>query len=147
MNSGQFIRRLPTVIRPHIPPGDDPLHIQQVWHLVKIWYGDDPRIHYEVATHERFQLLELGFHCEADAAHNRRIWKQLGFYVLDFKQALGNGVELEEWDKGWIRLYEAHPLYPLDEPRLDDIARRMGQFIAVVHPIYAQVCRALAAGR
>ncbi|HMA36914.1 MAG TPA: hypothetical protein VKY74_20840 [Chloroflexia bacterium] len=142
-----FLRRLPEAVRPHLPPAAETLHMQPRGHLLKIWYGADGSIHYEVWVHERTQQLELGLHCEAEPARNERIRRQLGFYLFDIKAALGNAVELEVWDRGWARLYETHPLYPLDEPRLNELAGRIGLFIRTVQPIYAEIRQALAAGK
>jgi hypothetical protein len=143
MLPGPFLRRLTETVRAHLPPDDQPLHIQPRGRLIKIWYGPDASIHYEVWIHERTQQLELGLHCESDAARNARIYRGLSGYLLEIKLALGIGVELEPWDKGWVRLYETHPLYPLDEARLDEFARRVGEFVGVVQPIYAEICREL----
>ena len=141
-----FLRQLATAVRPHLPPEAAPLHIDPRGHLLKLWYGPDSAVHFEVWVHERTLQLELGLHCEADPARNARIGRQLGFYLLEIKLALGNEVELEEWDHGWVRLYETHPLYPLDEPRLAEFAARFGLFVTTIQPIYAEIRSALALG-
>ncbi len=142
MLPGQFLRRLPAAVRPHLPT-ETGLQVQPRGHLCKIWYGGDGNVHYEVWAHERTQQLELGLHCEASAAYNAEIRRQLGFYLFDIKLALGNQVELEDWDHGWVRLYETHPLQPLDEPRLEAFAQRVGAFVTVVEPIHAAIRAAL----
>jgi hypothetical protein len=143
MLPNQFIRRLSAAVRTHLPALAEPLHIQPHGQLMKIWYGADGTVHYEVWVHERTQQLELGLHCEADATRNAAWRRLLGFYLLEIKLALGNGVELEDWDKGWVRLYETHPLYPLDEPRLDEFARRVGTFVGTIQPIYTEIQQTL----
>ncbi|MGI8586742.1 MAG: hypothetical protein ACR2M0_03525 [Chloroflexia bacterium] len=139
-----FLRRLSDTVRPLLAADPQPLHIQARGRLLKLWFGPDESIHYEVWIHDNLQLIELGLHCEADPLRNARIRRQLGFHMFDIKAALGNSVELEEWDRGWVRLYETHPLSPLDEPRLDELARRLATFVTIVQPIYAQLCRVLA---
>lgn len=146
MLPGQFLRKLPEAIRPHVPKTASVLHMQPRGRLLKIWYGADGSVHYEIWIHERTQQMELGLHCESTPERNARLYRGLGFYLFDIKAALGNGVELEEWDRGWARLYETHPLYPLDEPRLTEFAERVGLFIQTVQPIYAEISQLLAQG-
>ncbi|MDQ2806793.1 MAG: hypothetical protein M3Z04_07740 [Chloroflexota bacterium] len=135
----QFLRRLPEAVRPYLPDMGEPLHMEPHGRLLKIWYGADKATHYEVAVHERSMQLELGLHCEASTERNAQIRHGLSFCLFDIKAALGIGVELEDWDRGWVRLYETHPLYPLDEPRLMEFAERVGLFIRTVQPIYAEL--------
>jgi hypothetical protein len=139
LSTTEFLRRLPATVRPLLP---DPLGNFQLrnrgW-LVQLWYGTDPRIHYEVWVHGSRNLLELGLHCEAEAARNEWLRRQLLHRLFELKAALGNGVEVEEWDKGWSRLYETHPLTPLDDARLADFAARVAQFIAVVQPLLDEI--------
>ncbi len=135
----QFLRRLPEAVRPYLPDMGEPLNMEPHGRLLKIWYGADKAIHYEVAVHERSMQLELGLHCEATPIRNAQIRHGLSFYLFDFKAALGSGVELEDWDRGWVRLYETHPLAPLDEARLAEFAERVGLFICMVQPIYAEM--------
>jgi len=137
----QFLRRLTEAVRPHLPDRGEPLHLEPHGRLLKIWYGADKAIHYEVWVHERTVQLELGLHCEASPERNAQTRHGLSFYLFDLKVALGSGVELEEWDRGWVRLYETHPLYPLDELRLTEFAERVGLFIRTVQPIYEEVNR------
>jgi hypothetical protein len=143
MLPGQFLHRLSAAARPHLPQADGAPHLQPRGRLLKIWYGEEAAIHYEVWMHERSLQMEIGLHCEAAPALNEAIRRGLSYYLFDIKEALGNGVELEEWDRGWTRLYETLPLYPLDEARLEEVGRRLGEFVAVIQPIYGEVRRAL----
>jgi hypothetical protein len=139
---GPFLHRLPEAIRPQLPAAFGPLHplhMKVRGRLLQLWYGPDATIHYEIWIHERTQQLELGLHCEADAALNARLKRELSFCLFEIKHALGNGVELEEWDRGWTRLYETHPLYPLDEARLTEIGERAGLFVRTIQPIYMEI--------
>lgn len=145
MLPGQFLHRLPAAARAHLPALDGAAHIQPRGRLLKIWYGAEAAIHYEFWMHERTLQMEIGLHCEAEPELNEAIRRGLSFYLFDIKAALGAGVELELWDRGWTRLYETLPLYPLDEARVEEIARRLGEFVSVVQPIYLDVRRALAA--
>lgn len=135
----QFLLRLPEAIRPHLPDTGEVLHMEPHGRLLKIWYGSDKAIHYEVVIHERAMRLELGLHCESGIERNAQIRHGLSFYLFDIKAALGLSVELEDWDRGWVRLYETQLLQPLDEPRLVEFGERVGLFIRTVQPIYAEL--------
>ena len=139
MLAHQFVRRLPAAIQPHLPDTGEVLHMEPHGRLLKIWYGSDKAIHYEVGVHERTMHLELGLHCEASTERNAQIRHGLSFYLFDIKAALGISVELEDWDRGWVRLYETQPLQPLDESRLVEFGERVGLFIRTVQPIYADL--------
>lgn len=139
---GPFMHHLPEALRPRLPAAfgpQHPLHVKPRGRLLQFWYGPDATIHYEIWMHERTQQLELGLHCEADAALNARIKRELSFYMFEIKHALGNDVELEEWDRGWTRLYETQPLHPLDEARLAELGERTGLFVGTVQPIYMEI--------
>jgi hypothetical protein len=139
---GSFMHRLPDALRPQLPAAfgaQHPLHLKLRGRLLQLWYGPDATVHYEIWIHERTQQLELGLHCEADAALNARIKRELSFYLFEIKYALGNEVELEEWDRGWTRLYETQPLNPLDEARLAELGERTGLFVRTIQPIYMEI--------
>ena len=43
------------------------------------------------------------------------------------------------WDHGWARLYETHPYFPFDGPRVEQIAERVCRIIRVVQPMLVNV--------
>ena len=104
--------------------------------LAKLWFGNEDRIHYELAVHERAQKLEIGLHFEADAETNARLYAEFDRSLLEIQAVLGPSVWLEEWDRGWCRLYETHALWPLDVVRSHEIAERIVEFIRCVQPVY-----------
>jgi hypothetical protein len=107
--------------------------------LVKLWSGGDGSIHYEVWVHERESRLEIGFHMEADEAYNAALYREFDKCLLDIQVQLGDGVWLEPWDKGWVRLYETHPLWPLDLARVYETAERVVAFVRAVEPVYQSI--------
>lgn len=123
--------------------GED-FQVQWRSRLVKFWSGNDPSIHYEVWVHEREARLEIGFHMEADEAHNAELYRELDKCLLDIQLELGNSVWLEPWDKGWVRLYETQPLWPLDTIRVEDTVARVVEFIHAVQPVYESILEELA---
>ncbi len=113
--------------------------------LAKFWYGEDGNIHYEVWVHERTGQLELGLHCESTPEYNRALYTAFDGCVIEIQDKLGNSFWLEEWDHGWVRLYETHPLYPLDTYRVEEIAARLGEIIDTLQPLYEEISAELPA--
>lgn len=113
--------------------------VQARGRLVKFWGGDDASMHYEVWVHEREARLEIGFHMEADEALNAALYREFDKCLLDLQVQLGAGVWLEPWDKGWVRLYETQPLWPLDTGRVYDTAERVVAFAKAIEPVYHSI--------
>jgi hypothetical protein len=104
--------------------------------LAQFWWGSDSSVHYEIAVHERSGRIELGLHFESSATRNRSLYAGFDRYLLEIQNALGDGVWLEDWDKGWVRLYETQPLAPLDESRVYAVAGRFCEIMECLQPIY-----------
>ncbi|HYP41692.1 MAG TPA: hypothetical protein VEX13_15145 [Chloroflexia bacterium] len=105
------------------------------YRLAKFWYGRDDSIHYELWVHERTSQLELGLHFEAAPATNQKLYKRFDRCMLEIQARLGGSVWLEEWDKGWVRLYETQPLWPLDDARVASAAERLYEMLSVLQPM------------
>ena len=99
--------------------------------LAKFWCRQPDTVHYELWLHERRNLIELGLHFEDDAALNARLYTYFSGCLLE---ELGDTVWVEEWDKGWTRLYEVRPMLPLNEERVADTAARMCEMIQCLQP-------------
>ena len=105
-------------------------------HLAQFWWGTDSSVHYEIAVHERSGRIELGLHFESNPTRNRSLYAGFYRYLLEIQNALGDGMWLEDWDKGWVRLYETQPLAPLDEARVYAVAGRFCEIMECLQPIY-----------
>jgi hypothetical protein len=103
--------------------------------LAKFWWGRDQAIHYELALHERYMQLELGLHFEASPETNRRLFDAFGPHLLEIQDQLGDSVWLEEWDRGWTRIYETHALMPLDDERTFSVAARLCELMDCLQPL------------
>jgi hypothetical protein len=104
------------------------------------WYFDDPRLHFEAWWHANTGRLELGLHLEADPELNERIARGLAARLLMIKGRLGPGIDLEPWEKGWVRLYETTPVELFDDERIRSTATRMAELIRVLWPLCVE-CR------
>ena len=135
MRSSDFMKAIPDAARPHLPPVlRDFRSVSRAW-LVQIHYGQ-PRVHYEVWLLSRRNLLELGLHFEhRNRSVNARLLEHFDARAVAIKAELGEGVEVEPWDKGWAKVYETLPLEPFEQPYLEQVARRLAQLIAFLQPI------------
>jgi hypothetical protein len=116
-----------------------PVRLRDVNHRLRSsqaqWFFDEPRLHFEAWWHANSGRLELGLHLEATPATNERIAAGLARQLLMIKARLGERLDLEPWDRGWVRLYETHPVEVFDAGRVGTTAARMAELIAVLWPI------------
>jgi hypothetical protein len=137
-----FFRSLPTPVRTALPAS-----LRDVKHRVRSsqaqWYFDDPRLHFEAWWHANTGRIELGLHLEATPTINDRLAAGLARQLLLIKARLGERLDLEPWDRGWIRLYETHPVTVFDAERVRLTATRMAELIAVLWPM----CQGLRHGK
>lgn len=111
------------------------LNVQPRGRLVKFWFGPELAIHYELWLHERTNQIEIGLHCESTPDVNRFYYDHLQKHLLEVQAALGPSFWLEEWDHGWIRLYETRPFWPLTAARAAEIADRLCDAIDSLEPL------------
>ncbi|MBI4675057.1 MAG: hypothetical protein HY741_25740 [Chloroflexi bacterium] len=103
--------------------------------LIQFFYSRRA-IHYEVWVRGgNIHALEIGLHCEADAATNRAILEKLDVCLFEIKDALGDRIEAEQWTKSWTRVHELMPYEKLDDATARACARRLAKMIAVLEPI------------
>lgn len=145
MSQKAFLQTLPSVVIAHLPAALQSIEVRQPWRwLVQFHYGET-RLHYEV-SHVRYRNgWELGFHCEAgDSNLNRFLLNGFRRHLFEIKDALGDGIEAEMWDKGWTKIYEVYPEKELTPAYQADVGRRLAQIITCLHPIYVDLRGAVA---
>ena len=75
-------------------------------------------------------VVELGLHFEADSLTNARLLGAFRAREAEVRRALGRDALVEEWDKGWARVYETH--------RVEDatlLAERLRSYVTALEPI------------
>ncbi len=116
-----------------------PPSLRDVRHRVRSsqaqWFYDDPRLHFEAWWHANTARIEIGLHLESAPGVNERIAQALARRLLEIKARLGSQIDLESWDRGWIRLYETYAVETFDAALLARTAARVAEVIAVVWPI------------
>jgi hypothetical protein len=121
--------RLPRELREFRHRGD--------FNLMKIWF-DHYRVHYEVVIDQQINKIELGLHFEDGPASSLAFLTLLDRRILEIKDHLGPGVELERWTQSWARIYELRPLIAIDDVVTRECADRLALMIGVLQPIIAE---------
>jgi hypothetical protein len=101
--------------------------------LIKIYYGN-PKLHYEANHQAKSQTIELGLHFEADRFTNARLLGAFRVHEKKIEREL-RGARLEEWDKGWARIWEPIEYEDLDAPLQSEVAGRLARYITVLEPM------------
>jgi hypothetical protein len=142
MRSGDFMRAIPDAVRGKLPEELQGFKTSIRSWLVQLYYGREPRIHYEAwLLMSRYQragsrTIEIGLHFECkDADENTRLLELCYRNLFEIKAELGEQVEAEPWDRGWAKLYEVLPLSGFNAEFLDLASSRLALFIQVLQPI------------
>jgi hypothetical protein len=129
-----FVRAVVKDVLDHFARAGIPVQAVARSRLAKFWCRPPDTIHFELWLHERRNLIELGLHFEDKPSLNDRLYTYFAGCLLEIQEELGDAVWVEEWDKGWTRLYEVRPMLPLSEERVADTAARMCDFIRCLQP-------------
>lgn len=110
-----------------------PFRTSRVSYMAKLWTGSKD-LHYEIWRRSRPAAIEVGLHFESDGLTNARLLGAFRARRAEIRRHLGRGALLEEWDRGWARVYETLPLG--DDPAT---ARRSGErlaaYVAALEPM------------
>lgn len=121
-------------MRPLLPSRLARFHSGARWQISQIWYGNSA-VHYEVWLRERLNTVEVGLHFEADPLTNARLLAAFQARDRDVRRALGSGVRIEAWDRGWTRVWEPCAIERLDSELLASVASRMAAYVRALEPI------------
>jgi hypothetical protein len=122
-------------VRQRLPDELHDLEARQQGSLLKL-FRHEPAIHYEMWLHRSRRRVELGLHFETrDPERNRALLEFVADDLLFLKEALGQGLEAEPWDKGWTRLYISYALERLNAQEQARFAVAFSTFIETLEPI------------
>ena len=102
--------------------------------LAKWWYGN-PALHYESTLRPRQRSVEIGLHFEADPLTNAQLLAAFRAHAKRIARHLGE-VRIEEWDRGWARVWE--PIALTEPPGAANgavVGRRIAAYVSVLEPI------------
>ena len=100
-----FLRGLPAELRESLPADLRDFRWTAYASQAKAWFGN-PDLHYEIWVRGRLRVVELGLHFEADDLTNARLLAAFRARARDVKRGLGTDARIEEWDRGWARVWE-----------------------------------------
>jgi hypothetical protein len=129
-----YLRGLPPVLRDELPASLRSFKWNAYSNQSKGWYGN-PAIHYEITVRGRLRVVELGLHFEADDLTNARLLGAFRGRAKEVKRGLGKDVLIEEWDRGWTRVWEPISLELEDTELRERVAARIAAYMRVLEPI------------
>lgn len=135
LNTNDFLTHVLEQVRARLSPQLQELHSQHLGWQVKLW-ADEPMIHFELWPHRARGRVELGLHFETrNPARNLCLLDCVAEELLFLKEALGQSLEAEPWDKGWTRLYITYPLERLSPDAAAHLAEVFATFIETLEPV------------
>jgi hypothetical protein len=129
-----FLRGLPTTLRGSLPADLRDFRWSAYSYQAKAWFGN-PELHYEIWVRSRLRVVELGLHFEADELTNARLLAAFRARAKEVKRGLGKSALIEEWDRGWARVWEPVSLELADDDLRDTVATRFAGYMRTLEPI------------
>ena len=134
MRWGLFLRGLPATLRDELPATLHAFRWTAYAQQAKAWYGNAD-LHYEIWVRGRLHVVELGLHFEADDLTNARLLAAFGSRAKEVKRGLGRDARIEEWDRGWARVWEPISLELSDDELTERVGTRLCDYVRVLEPI------------
>jgi len=120
-------------VRPHLGRDLRTFRTGTGFALVKIYYGNRD-LHYEASHRAKLRTVEIGLHFEADDLTNARLLGAFRTHERAIHRKIPRA-RLEEWDRGWARVWEPIAYERLDAALRDDLAQRLARYITTLEPI------------
>lgn len=135
MRVNEFLELVSQYTRSEMPARYRRFHSWKRYTLIQLYYTKRS-IHYEVWIRGgEIHALEIGLHCEADAATNRALLDTLDARLFEIQAELGGQVEAEQWTQSWTRVHELMPYQQLDDATARACAKKLAQMIQVIQPM------------
>src|SRR5712692_8305509 len=133
MQPAECLRSVGALVREHVPRELRAFHYEAVSFQSKLWYGNKA-LHYEVWPREKLGTIEIGLHFEADPLTNARLLAAFRANAKTVRRAL-TGARIEEWDRGWGRVWEPLPHRKPDALLAVELAERIAAYVSALEPI------------
>lgn len=145
MKAQEFRDRLPDHLRPQLAPEWQAFRTASRFSYVQFWYGPPP-FHFEASPYYDREIYEVGLHFESrDKALNEALHAAFDRRFAEIRHCLGPDVFLEQWDRGWHKLYRCLP-FPdkrYDAALLDRVAADLARQIALLQPMLEEALAVL----
>jgi hypothetical protein len=133
MQPAECLRRVRPLVRERVPAELREFHWESFSFQSKLWYGNKA-LHYEIWPRERLGTIEIGLHFEADPLTNARLLAAFAANAKAIRRTLADA-RIEEWDRGWARVWEPLPHRKADEALASELAERMAAYVTALEPI------------
>jgi hypothetical protein len=133
MQPAECLRRVGALVRGHVPRELRAFHYEAFSFQSKLWYGNKA-LHYEVWPREKLGTIEIGLHFEADSLTNARLLAAFRANAKTVRRALTDA-RIEEWDRGWARVWEPLPHRKPDALLAVELAERIAAYVSALEPI------------
>jgi hypothetical protein len=133
MQSAECLRLVRTLVRERVPAELREFQWESYSFQSKLWYGNKA-LHYEVWPREKLGTIEIGLHFEADPLTNARLLAAFRANAKTVRRAL-TGARIEEWDRGWARVWEPLPHRKPDALLAVELAERIAAYVSALEPI------------
>ena len=132
MRIGECLKRVRPLMRERLP--DDLRDFNwEASFLAKLWFGNHD-LHYEITPRERLGTVEIGLHFEADPLTNARLLAAFDANSKAVRRALADA-RMEQWDRGWCRVWEPLPYRTPDADLSKELATRLAAYVTALEPI------------
>lgn len=133
MKPNECLRLVGPLVRKRVPPALREFHYDSISFMAKLWYGNRD-LHYEIWPRARIGTIEIGLHFEADPLTNARLLGAFDANSKAIRRALA-GARIEEWDRGWARVWEPLPYRKPDEQLASELGERIASYVTALEPI------------
>jgi hypothetical protein len=133
MQPAECLRRVRPLVRDRVPSDLREFNWESFSFQSKLWYGNKA-LHYEVWPRERLGTIEIGLHFEADPLTNARLLAAFAANAKAIRRTLADA-RIEEWDRGWARVWEPLPHRKPDEMLATELAGRIAAYVTTLEPI------------
>ncbi len=134
MEPRTYLRDVDAAVRAAAPKQLGEIQHSSRGSLAKWWYGN-PALHYESTLRPRQRSVEIGLHFEADPLTNAQLLAAFRAHAKRIARHLGE-VRIEEWDRGWARVWE--PIALTEPPGARNgtaVGKRIAAYVSVLEPI------------
>ena len=132
MQPAECLRRVRPLVRERVPSDLREFHWESFSFQSKLWYGNKA-LHYEIWPRGRLGTIEIGLHFEADPLTNARLLAAFAANAKAIRRALADA-RIEEWDRGWARVWEPLPHRKPDEGLASELAERIAAYVTALEP-------------
>jgi hypothetical protein len=136
MQPRECLRRVAALVRERVPADLREFHWDSGSAMAKLWYGNKD-LHYEIWSRERLGTIEIGLHFEADPLTNARLLAAFAANAKAARRTLADA-RIEEWDRGWARVWEPLPHRKPDQHLAIELAERIAAYVSALEPILRQ---------